>query len=214
MEFNNTPKNITIEGPIGVGKSSLSKKLASSLGAMLLLEKPSENPFLERFYTSPECYALPTQLFFLFQRVQQLAEVKAHAATGVGLVADFMLAKDPMFAELNLDWHEVTLYQQVYDSLCIDAPAPDLMIYLQAPVPVLQKRIKKRSIKYEQNIEARYLQNLSDAYTQYFHHYNESSLLIVNAAEINPIDNEEHYQALVHHIQRIDAGKHFFNPLG
>lgn len=213
MEFNNTPKNIIIEGPIGVGKSSLSNKLAVSLGSSLLLEKPSENPFLERFYKSPKRYSLPTQLFFLFQRVQQLADVEANAVVGVGQVADFMLAKDPMFAELTLEAEESVLYRQVYDSLSIDAPTPDLMIYLQAPVAVLQKRIKKRSIKYEQNINSQYLQNLSDAYTAYFHRYTASPLLIVNAAEINPIDNDDHYQALLTHIQQIDAGKHFFNPL-
>lgn len=214
MELRSTPKNIIIEGPIGVGKSSLSKKLAASLGSPLLLERPSENPFLERFYKSPKRYSLSTQLFFLFQRVQQLAEVDALALAGVGLVADFMLAKDPIFAELTLDEDEVVLYRQIYDSLSVDARKPDLMIYLQAPVPVLQQRIKKRNVKYEQSIDSAYLQNLSDAYTVYFHRYSDSPLLIVNAADINPIDNDDHYQALLRHIQQIGAGKHFFNPLG
>ena len=213
MDIIKTPKNITIEGPIGVGKSSLSKKLASSLGASLLLEKPCENPFLERFYRSPKGFALPTQLFFLFQRVQQLSEIDTRPLSGMGQIADFMLAKDPIFAEITLDSDEVSLYRQVYNSVCIDAPKPDLMIYLQAPVEVLQKRIKKRKINYEQGIEARYLQALSDAYTEYFHRYTESPLLIVNASDINPIDNEDHYQALLKHIKQIDAGKHFFNPL-
>jgi deoxyadenosine/deoxycytidine kinase len=213
MEVKNTPKNIIIEGPIGVGKSSLSEKLAASLGSSLLLEKPTENPFLERFYKSPKRYSLPTQLFFLFQRVQQLADAEMQALAGVGQVSDFMLAKDPMFAQLTLDAEEAALYQQVYQSLCIDAPKPDLMIYLQAPVATLQSRIKKRSIKYEQSIETAYLEKLSDAYTNYFHHYTESPLLIVNAADINPIDNDDDYHALLNHITRIDAGKHFFNPL-
>ena len=213
MELENTPKSIIIEGPIGVGKSSLSTKLADSLGAPLMLEKPSENPFLERFYKSPKRYSLPAQLFFLFQRVQQLADIDEHALVEKGQVADFMLAKDPMFAELTLDDEEVQLYRQVYNSLSIDAPKPDLMIYLQAPVTVLQARIKKRSIKYEQKIEAPYLQQLSDAYTRFFHTYTESPLLIVNAADINPIDNNDDYQALLRHIRQIEAGKHFFNPL-
>jgi len=214
MELKNTPKNITVEGPIGVGKSSLSTKLATSFASSLLLEKPAENPFLERFYKSPKRYSLPTQLFFLFQRVQQLTEIDAHTLATVGQVSDFMLAKDPLFAELTLDPDEVKLYRQVYDTLSIDEPKPDLMIYLQAPVPVLQKRIKKRNIKYEQKIEGRYLTELSDAYTEYFHHYSASPLLIVNAADINPIDNDDHYRSLLAHIQQIEAGKHFFNPLG
>lgn len=214
MELKNTPKNITVEGPIGVGKSSLSTKLATSFASSLLLEKPAENPFLERFYKFPKSYSLPTQLFFLFQRVQQLTEIDAHTLATVGQVSDFMLAKDPLFAELTLDPDEVKLYRQVYDTLSIDEPKPDLMIYLQAPVPVLQKRIKKRNIKYEQKIEGRYLTELSDAYTEYFHHYSASPLLIVNAADINPIDNDDHYRSLLAHIQQIEAGKHFFNPLG
>ncbi len=203
-------KNIIVEGPIGVGKSSLSNRLASTFNLPLLLEKPAENPFLERFYKSPKRYSLPTQLFFLFQRVQQLADTEDDQG---GSISDFMIAKDPIFASLNLDKEEVALYQQVYESLSIDAPTPDLMIYLQAPVPVLQKRIKKRNIKYEQRIDAKYLQNLSDAYTEFFHRYDSSPLLIVNAAEFNPIDNEADYQSLLVQIEQTTAGKHFFNPL-
>ena len=208
-----TSKYIVVEGPIGVGKSSLSKKLAHSFGSSLLLEKPSENPFLERFYKSPKRFALPTQLFFLFQRVRQLADLKQEDMFSPGRVADFMLEKDPIFAQMTLDDDEYRLYQQVYQNLTIDAPEPDLMVYLQAPVNVLQQRIKKRRIKYEQDIESSYLQRLSDAYTAYFHRYSDTPLLIVNAADFNPIDNQEHYAALVQQIDRIDSGKHFFNPL-
>ncbi len=210
MHTESVLKNVIVEGPIGVGKSSLSHRLATTFNLPLILEKPAENPFLERFYKSPKRYSLPTQLFFLFQRVQQLADRERDQS---GSISDFMIAKDPIFASLNLDNEEVALYQQVYQSLSVDAPAPDLMIYLQAPVSVLQKRIKKRSIKYEQRIDAKYLQRLSDAYTEFFHRYDSSPLLIVNAAEFNPIDNEVDYQALLVQIEQATAGKHFFNPL-
>ena len=201
-------KKIILEGPIGVGKSSLSAKLARSFDAELLLEKPAENPFLERFYKSPAEFSLATQLFFLFQRVKQCEE-----STADSIIADFMLAKDPIFANLTLNEEELKLYQQVYDSLSIGESNPDLVIYLQAPVPVLKQRIKKRGIKYEQKIDGDYLQRLSDAYTDYFHAYQASPLLIVNAADINPLDNDDHYQALLEQIESVEAGKHFFNPL-
>jgi len=205
-------KNIIIEGAIGVGKSSLSHKLSATLNSRLLLEKPDDNPFIERFYKSPKRYSLPTRLFFLFQRVQQLADV--HQTTEQsGLVADFMIAKDPIFAGLTLSDEELTLYQQVYQSLSVDALKPDLIVYLQAPVPVLQARIKKRKIAYEQKIDASYLQRLSDAYTEYFHRYSDSPLLIVNAAEFNPIESEQDYQSLLQQMEQATAGKHFFNPL-
>jgi len=206
-------KYIVIEGPIGVGKSSLAKKLAASYGASLMLEKPKENPFLERFYKSPKRFALPTQLFFLFQRVQQIADMKQDDMFTPGRIADFMIEKDPLFAQVTLSDDEFRLYQQVYQNLTIDAPQADLIIYLQAPVNVLQERIKKRRVKYEMSIDDAYLQRLSDAYTTFFHRYNDTPLLIVNAAQINPVDNESHYTALVKHIDRVDAGKHFFNPL-
>jgi len=184
MESDIVPKSVIIEGPIGVGKSSLTKKLANTLNVFTVLEKPEENPFLERFYKSGKQYALPTQLFFLLQRVQQLATIKPKDV----YVADFMLAKDQIFACLTLDEAELDLYHQVYKSLSIDAPKPDLTIYLQAPVAVLQQRIKKRSIQFEQEIDSLYLQNLNDAYTDYFRRFTGSPLLIVNAAEFNPIE--------------------------
>ena len=202
-----------VEGPIGVGKSSLASKLAESLGSAKLLEKPGDNPFLRRFYASPKRFALPTQLFFLFQRVRQLADLKQEDLFSPGRVADFMIEKDPLFARVTLDDEEFRLYQQVYQNLTIDAPQPDLVIYLQAPAEVLLARIRKRRVKYEQNMELFFLQRLIDSYTTFFHRYTQASLLIVNASTFNPIDNEQHYSALLEQIARVDGGKHFFNPL-
>ena len=206
-------KNIVIEGPIGVGKSSLAKKIAHSQGAHLLLEQAAENPFLESFYQGDRMpYALQTQLFFLFQRVEQLSRVATEVSATESVVADFMIDKDPLFAKLTLSNDELVLYQKVFGQLNIKKPKIDLMIYLQAPVDVLQERINKRRIRYEMGMDKRYLESLSDCYTQFFHRYFASPLLIVNAAEINPVDNEAHYRALLTHISQIDAGKHYFNP--
>lgn len=207
-------KHIVIEGPIGVGKSSLSQKMVDKFGGHLLLEKPAENPFLKRFYKSPERFSLATQLFFLFQRVQQLAEIDEQAKhLARPVIADFMIEKDPIFAELTLNAEELPIYQQVYNSLSIDQTQPDLVVYLQAPVEVLQQRIKKRNIAYELKIADNYLSELSTAYTEFFHRYTAGPLLIVNAAEFNPIDDEADFDALMAQISKITAGKHFFNPL-
>ena len=204
---------IAIEGPIGVGKSSLAKRIAKTVGSSLLLEKPAENPFLERFYKSPRRYALPAQLFFLFQRVRQMQDIKQRDMFTPGRVADFILEKDPLFAQVTLNDEEFRLYQQVFNNLQIDTLKPDIVIYLQAPVDVLLQRIKKRRNRIEQNIEQTYLKKLCDAYTTFFHRYSETPLLIVNASEFNPINNDQHYQALLNQISKIDGGKHFFNPL-
>ena len=219
-------KNIVIEGPIGVGKSSLARRLASTLNAELLLEDAASNPFLERYYAQPERYALATQLYFLYGRVRQLNQLSESLACGTSasqqaspdnrvhaMVADYMLEKDPLFAQLTLDPDEYQLYLQAYKSVVVSKPAVDLVIYLQAPVAVLQERVNRRRVRYEMSMDLEYLQRLSTGYTEYFHHYKDSALLIVNAAEINPVDNDQHYAELVKQIIRIDAGKHFFNPL-
>ena len=210
---NSNAKYIVVEGPIGVGKSSLARKLASTFNASLLLEQPAENPFLERFYDAPKQHALATQLFFLFQRVEQLALLQQKDTRALGLVADFMIEKDPLFARITLDDDEYCLYQQVFQNLQIQAPKPDLVIYLQAPPEILQERVNKRRIKYEMGMDKAYLHRLSEVYTDYFHRYAESALLMINAADINPVDNDAHYAALVRHIGTINAGKHYFNPL-
>ena len=207
------PSYVVVEGPIGVGKTSLARRLAESLNCESVLEEPSENPFLERFYRSRAQYALPTQLFFLFQRVRQLQALKQKDLFSNVRVADFMLEKDALFAQVTLDDDEFRLYQQVYSQFSIDIPQPDLVVYLQAPIEVLMERIRRRGIDYERLIDNDYLQNLIDAYTTFFHRYADSPLLIINAAHINIVDREEDYQMLLEHIMTIKSGRHYFNPL-
>jgi len=209
----NIPRYIAIEGPIGVGKTSLAKRLAESFNYDTLLEKSEENPFLDRFYKSPKQNALSTQLFFLFQRAQQLQELRQEDMFEPVRVADFLLEKDRIFARQNLDADEYQLYENVYKHLTLDAPKPDLVIYLQAPVEVLLARIQNRGIAYEQSIDRNYLLNLIDAYTNFFHYYDESSLFVVNSSEIDLVNNDHDYSQLLEHILSTKKGtRHFFNP--
>jgi deoxyadenosine/deoxycytidine kinase len=206
------PGYIVVEGPIGVGKTSLVNRLAQSFAAETLLEAVEENPFLERFYNDGREAAFPTQLFFLFQRSRQLTGLCQQDLFRRALVADYMLEKDRLFAAINLDAQELDLYEQVYERLSMEAPAPDLVVYLQAPVEVLLARIQKRGRPQERRMEAAYLKRLSDAYTDFFYHYDKSPLLIINAAEINPIERERDYQLLLQQICSVRSGKHYFNP--
>jgi deoxyadenosine/deoxycytidine kinase len=205
-------RHLVIEGPIGVGKTSLARRLAKSLGAELLLEKAEDNPFLERFYQDPRAAALPAQLFFLLQRVEELRGLRQADLFQPRLVADYLFDKDRVFAELNLDEHEFALYDKVYQQLAPEVPVPDLVIYLQAPVDVLQRRIAQRGIGYEQSISVDYLARLSEAYIRFFYHYDRSPLLIVNTRDINPVDSEQDYQMLLERIRTIGSGRHYFNP--
>ena len=207
------PRYIAVEGPIGVGKTSLTKRLAKSFNYDMLLEKSEENPFLERFYNDPRQMALATQLFFLFQRAQQLQDLRQDDMFEPVRVADFLMEKDRLFARQNLDQDEFELYQNVYKHLTIDAPKPDLVIYLQAPVNVLLERIQKRGILAEQQIEASYLESLIDAYTNFFHYYDESTLLVVNSSEIDLVNNDEDYEQLLDYILTTRKGsRNYFNP--
>ncbi len=210
---NAVPEYIVVEGPMGVGKSSLAARLAQVFDADILFEQPQENPFLERFYQSREKYALPTQLHFLFQRSQQMKSLQQRDLFHSSVVGDFLLEKDRLFAQLNLDADELALYEQIYQHLCPELPRPDLVIYLQAPVPVLMQRIRRRGIDAEQNIHSEYLKSLCDIYSQFFHTYTRSPLLIVNAENINYVDNDEDFDMLLQHILRIKSGRHYFNPL-
>jgi deoxyadenosine/deoxycytidine kinase len=207
------PGYIVIEGPIGVGKTSLARRLAESFETDLLLEGADENPFLERFYQDPRAGALPAQLFFLFQRARQMQDMRQGDMFQPVRVADFLIEKDRLFAELTLDPEELKLYDQVYEHVTVDAPVPDLVIYLQAPEDVLLKRIAKRGIKYERRIDAAYLRRLSEAYARMFLNYDAAPLLIVNAAHINLVDNEHDYAALLEQIHITKTGKQYFNPM-
>jgi len=205
---------IVIEGPIGVGKTSLARRLAASLGAETVLEQADENPFLERFYRNPKAGALPAQLYFLFQRAQQLAALRQDDLFAPLRVADYLLAKDRLFAQLTLDADEFGLYEQIHAKLAIDAPRPDLVVYLQAPVTVLMERIARRGIGYEGRISADYLERLNGAYAQFFLDYDAGPLLIVNAASIDPLNNDADYQELLGAISRMRGGRLYYNPLG
>ena len=202
---------IVVEGPIGVGKTSLTKKLGDSLGNELLLEKAEENPFIIRFYQNSRQYALSTQLSFLLQRAQQVQGFRQIDLFQSSLIADFMIDKDQLFAELTLNSDELRLYDQIYQHMIIDAPKPDLVIYLQAPVPVLRDRIAKRGIGYEQQIKDDYLTRLSELYTRFFYDYDDSALLTVNTQSIDLINNPQDYQALLDEINDIRSGRHYFN---
>jgi deoxyguanosine kinase len=204
---------VVIEGPIGVGKTSLVRRLGRSFGSELVLEQDAENPFLERFYRNPKAVAFQTQLYFLFQRSRQLQDLRQADLFERVRVADYMLEKDRLFARLTLDDAEYSLYEQVYERLALDAPVPDLIVYLQAPVDVLLERIARRGIEYEQQIERRYLERLTEGYARFFLEYDAAPVLIVNAAEIDPIGDEGDYRMLLAEITRPRKGRHYFNPL-
>jgi deoxyadenosine/deoxycytidine kinase len=204
---------IVIEGPIGVGKTSLACRVGASLAADLVLEQAMQNPFLERFYRNPRAGAFPAQLYFLFQRAQQLAALKQQDLFSSVRVADYLLDKDRLFARVTLDEAEYALYEEVSKKLDIQAPRPDLVVYLQAPVDVLMERIAKRGIGFEQQIQREYLERLNEAYARFFHEYDSSPLLIVNAANIDPVHNQSDYDELYAAIIRMKKGRLYYNPL-
>lgn len=203
---------IVVEGPIGVGKTSLATRLADSFSAELVLEHLTENPFLERFYRSGRTAALPAQLFYLFQRTRQLEELRQADMFAPVRVADYLIDKDRIFAELTLDGEELALYNQICEKLDVDAPIPDLVIYLQASVDTLLARIARRGIGYERMIDRAYLEKLNDAYARHFYSYDDAPLLIVNASGIDLVHNQSDYEQLFQQIQKTTGGRHFFNP--
>jgi len=202
---------VVVEGPIGAGKTSLARQLAGHLNGEALLERPEDNPFLERFYTDMARFALPTQLHFLFQRVDQLRGVGQLDMFRHATVGDFLLDKDPLFARLNLSDAEYHLYEKVYAHLKPQTPSPDLVIYLQAPVDTLIERVHRRGVDFERRISAQYLTRLADAYSRYFYAFEASPLLIVNSERLNFVDNDEHVGLLLSRIASMRGRREFFN---
>jgi deoxyadenosine/deoxycytidine kinase len=204
-------KYIVVEGPIGVGKTTLATKLAESLHAQSLLERPEENPFLDRFYRDASRYALPTQIHFLFQRMKQLGEAANIDLSAARLVSDFLLDKDLLFARLTLDGDELQLYQQLYELLRPQAPVPDLVIYLQAEPQSLAGRIRKRGVQMEEGLSEVYLQRLCESYSRFFYHYDAAPLLTVNTEHLNPIDRAEDFDLLLTHVANMRGKREYFN---
>jgi len=212
VDVTKVPRFIVVEGPIGVGKTTLTKKLAATFNYEALLERPEDNPFLERFYQDRRNAALPTQLFFLFERARYVQELRQGELFEPVRVADFLIEKDRLFAQVNLDADEMKLYENIYAHVVVDCPVPDLVIYLQAPVEVLMERITQRGIESERNIEREYLRDLVDAYTEFFHYYDVAPLLIVNATDLDLVNSEQDYQQLIKYLLESRSGRHYFNP--
>ncbi|PLW83893.1 deoxynucleoside kinase [Kineobactrum sediminis] len=206
------PAFIAVEGPIGVGKTTLAKRLAATFNYDTLLEDAERNPFLERFYRNPKEAALATQLSFLFQRAQKISDMRQADIFSPVRVADFLIEKDPLFARVNLDRDEFDLYQRVYRQLLIDPPQPDLVVYLQAPTNVLLSRINDRGIAHERALGRDYLERLNEVYSEFFLYYDGVPLLIVNASEIDLANDDQDYRHLVDYLLDIRSGRHYFNP--
>lgn len=203
---------IVVEGPIGSGKTTLAHKLADMFPVNLLLENAGANPFLPKFYQDAPRYALPTQMFFLFQRVEQIRDLSQRDMFNQATIADFFLEKDPLFARLNLNDEEYALYRQMYKHLHVQVPTPDLVIYLQSPVETLHERVNQRGTSYEQEIPREYLARLSDAYSNFFHQYDGAPVLIVNNEKLDITEKEGAIQMLLDRIMQMRGRREFFNP--
>jgi deoxyguanosine kinase len=205
---------IVVEGPIAVGKTSLAERLAEALGARLVLEEGEENPFLRKFYENPEKYAFATQIFFLLSRYRQQFELVQRDLFEQAVVADYFMAKDQIFARLNLDNDEYVLYQQIYRLLDARAVRPDLVVYLEARGDVLTKRMRRRDRDYERRIAPAYLERVGEAYRQFFYHYTDTALLVVQSSEIDFVQRPDDFDALLKEIQTVKHGVQHYVPLG
>jgi deoxyadenosine/deoxycytidine kinase len=211
MKLPDKYRYVVIEGPIGVGKTTLARAISEATGTALMLEDPAGNPFLPRFYENAERYALPTQLFFLFQRIDQLAALNQTDLFHRATIADFMLEKDALFARLNLKDDELKLYEQIYNHLKLQAPQPDLVIYLQAAPDTLIERVQKRGASYEKNIPEPYLIGLAETYTRFFYQYSGAPLLIVNSDRVNFVESQDALALLMDHVAAMRGPREFVN---
>lgn len=202
---------LVVEGPIGAGKTSLARRLGARLGMDLVLEQPDENPFLARFYQDMSRFALPTQLFFLFQRARLIEPLAQPDMFGRPLAADFLLDKDPLFARLTLSPDELALYQKIYEALRPRSPAPDLVIYLQAQPATLAERVRRRAKAYERALSEEYLARLAESYARFFYHYNASPVLIVNSDKLNFVEREADFELLIARLRGMKSRREFFN---
>jgi deoxyguanosine kinase len=202
---------IVVEGPIGVGKTSLAQRLAEHTGADMLLEKPQDNPFLSRFYQDPQRHAMSTQLFFLFQRINELRDQAQMDLFNTRTVSDYLFEKDALFARLNLSEDEFKLYQNIYQSLAPQAPTPDLVIYLQASTDTLIERVRRRGRNYERSVTDDYLARLGNSYGEFFHHYDDAPLMMVNSENLNFVDNDTDFQLLMERIEGMRGPREFFS---
>ena len=212
-QFINNLGYLVVEGPAGVGKTSLARKLSETFNSGLILERPDENPFLTRFYQDRRQYALPTQLSFLFDRIRRLEGLHQADLFHSSWVANFFLERDLLLAQLTLDSDEFELYRHVYEQLAPKVSPPGLVIFLQAPVSVLQKRLRQRHLPPEQMIPADYLAELVDSYSRFFLQYSNAPLLMINAETVDFVNSEEDYRVLLEYLPTVQSGRHFFNPL-
>jgi len=202
---------IVVEGPIGVGKTSLARRLAARLKSGLVLERPEHNPFLPRFYQDMSRFALPTQLFFLFQRIAQLRDLAQMDLFSRLTVCDFLIEKDPLFARLTLEGDELHLYQQIFDALKPQAPKPDLVIYLQAQAATLYERVRRRGVEFERPITSEYLALLADSYNRFLYHFSGVPVLIVNSEKLDFVREDRDLGLLIERIGALRGNREFFN---